>query len=117
MPKTRGGKTTWGSAQRNELTRRFALYHEDPTHPDGIPYERHLLHTDYTMELHAKIPLFAECDARYVTGPRGHINKRADLFRSDLEEAGARRPPPPPREFFPSVVILFSHSGLFFFSS
>ena len=98
MPKTRGGKTTWGSAQRNELTRRFTLYHEDPAHPDGIPYERHLLHTDYTMELHAKIPLFAECDARYVTGPRGHINKRADLFRSDLEEAGARRPPP--CEFF-----------------
>ena len=108
------GHATWGVNQRNELNRRFALYHEDPTHPDGVPYEKHLLHSDYTKELHAKIPCLAECDPRYVTGPSGHINKRAALFRSDLEEAGARRPPP--REFFPSVVISFSHSGLFFSS-
>ena len=113
MAKTRDGHATWGVKQRNELNRRFALYHEDPTHPDGVPYEKHLLHSDYTKELHAKIPCLAECDPRYVTGPTGHINKRAALFRSDLEEAGARRPP---REFFTSVVILFSHSGLFFSS-
>ena len=112
MAKTRDGHVTWGVKQRNELNRRFALYHEDPTHPDGIPYEKHLLHTDYKKELHAKIPCLCECDPRYVTGPAGHINKRAALFRSNLEEAGARRP----REFFTLVVILFSHSGLFFLS-
>ena len=106
MAKTRDGHVTWGVKQRNELNRRFALYHEDPTHPDGIPYEKHLLHTDYKKELHAKIPCLCECDPRYVTGPAGHINKRAALFRSDLEEAGARRP----REF----SIIFVHSFLSF---
>ena len=109
MAKTRDGHATWGVKQRNELNRRFALYHEDPTHPDGVPYEKHLLHSDYTKELHAKIPCLAECDPRYVTGPTGHINKRAALFRSDLEEAGARRRP---REFF-SSSSLFSHFCLF----
>ena len=107
MAKTRDGHVTWGVKQRNEINRRFALYHEDPTHPDGIPYEKHLLHSDYTKELHAKIPILTECDPRYVTGPTGHINKRAALFRSDLEEAGARRRP---REF----SIIFVHSFLSF---
>ena len=107
MAKTRDGHVTWGVKQRNELNRRFALYHEDPTHPDGIPYEKHLLHTDYTKELHAKIPILAECDPLYVTGPRGHINKRAALFRSDLEEAGARRP----REF--SIIFVLSFRPFF----
>ena len=115
MAKTRDGHATWGVKQRNELNRRFALYHEDPTHPDGVPYEKHLLHSDYTKELHAKIPCLAECDPRYVTGPTGHINKRAALFRSDLEEAGARRRP---REFsiiFVHSFLSFSVSNFFFF--
>ena len=102
---TTGGFKPWGSKQRNELNRRFALFHEDPKDPEGISYEG-TLSTDKTHELHTKIPIFHECDPRYVCGPKQHINKCADKFRIDIEETGRRR-----REFFTSW---FSHLRLSF---
>ena len=75
---TSGGFKPWGAKQRNELNRRFALYHEDPIAVEGISYEG-TLSTDKTHELCA-LPIFNECDTRYVCGPKQHINKCADKF-------------------------------------
>ena len=106
---TTGGFKPWGARQRNELNRRFALFQEDPKAVDGISYEG-TLSTDKIHELCA-LPIFNECDPRYAAGPKGHINKAAAKFRTDIEETGRRRPAA--REFFTSVVILFSHLRLF----
>ena len=112
---TTGGFKPWGAKQRNELNRRFALFHEDPIAVEGISYEG-TLSTDKTHELCA-LPIFHECDPRYAAGPKGHINKAAAKFRTDIEETGRR-----PREFFSVIFVLsftsFSfrlNSFLFFF--
>ena len=75
---TTGGFKPWGAKQRNELNRRFALFHEDPIAVEGISYEG-TLSTNKTHELCA-LPIFNECDPRYAAGPKGHINKAADKF-------------------------------------
>ena len=106
---TTGGFKPWGAKQRNELNRKFALFHEDPIAVDGISYEG-TLSTDKTHELCA-LPIFNECDPRYAAGPKGHINKAAAKFRIDIEETGRRRPA---REFFRRSSFLFSHLRLFF---
>ena len=108
---TSGGFKPWGAKQRNELNRKFVLFHEDPKAVDGISYEG-TLSTDKTRELCA-LPIFNECDPRYAAGPKGHINKAAAKFRIDIEETGRRRP----REFFRRSSFLFSHLRLFRLSS
>ena len=112
---TSGGFKPWGAKQRNELNRRFALFHDDPIAVEGISYEG-TLSTDRTHELCA-LPIFSECDPRYAAGPKGHINKAAAKFRTDIEETGRRRP----REFFSVIFVLsftsfsFRLNSLFFF--
>ena len=104
---TSGGFKPWGAKQRNELNRKFALFHEDPKAVDGISYEE-TLSTDKTHKLCA-LPIFHECDPCYAAGPSGHINKCAAKFQIDIEETGRRRP----REFFTSCSLIY----IFFFLS
>ena len=112
---TTGGFKPWGAKQRNELNRRFALFHDDPKAMEGISYKG-TLSTDKTHEL-CSLPIFSECDPCYTAGPKGHINKAAAKFRTDIKETGRRRP----REFFSVIFVLsftsfsFRLNSLFFF--